>query len=441
MNPRATLVTLLGWCPGVQAAANFLPDREVSNKQIALSITLLVIVTASTFTVSEALLANYNFTNTNIKTTYTYPVIQAIDGNIYLTFIQQSSSTGFYNPLVEPPVKEINLYFAELIGNGTLRETLTVAKVDSVGGGIHDLLVSQNGTRYLTYSLISIDSDDSTLNLVMSSDGKNWGAPIEVYHGYILSYQPSLLVAGDKLFLEFEIFNQTSHTWSWLYSIRDDRVWSTPRAAPFSYGGESAQFRHESAYLDRDGNIGVVWDSFDQYEEHDLGIMYSLLVNGSWSEPQQLTSGPIPLRGQNPRILYSAKRGGYYLTTTDLRDGGSHVATSLYFSSDWVSWRQLSYLPDVYDYSLAELRPEGDLPDLSLGIVYVDYTEGNPAGSRLYLIQSGDGVSWSDPQLIEAVENDSVLSEAVEVQRTSASLVIGLVAMIGCSILLVWHAR
>ena len=117
------------------------------------------------------------------------------------------------------------------------------------------------------------------------------------------------------------------------------------------------------------------------------------------------------------------------------------MATSLYFSSDWVSWRQLSYLPNVYDYSLAELRPEGDLPDLSLGIVYVDYTEGNPAGSRLYLIQSGDGVSWSDPQLIEAVENDSVLSEAVAVQRTSASLIISLVAMIGCSILLVWHAR
>jgi len=42
MNPRSVFITYLGWCPGAQAAAKFVPDKDISLKVMAISATILL---------------------------------------------------------------------------------------------------------------------------------------------------------------------------------------------------------------------------------------------------------------------------------------------------------------------------------------------------------------------------------------------------------------
>jgi len=39
MNPRKITLEYLGWCPGVESAARFIPDKELSERVILLRIT------------------------------------------------------------------------------------------------------------------------------------------------------------------------------------------------------------------------------------------------------------------------------------------------------------------------------------------------------------------------------------------------------------------
>lgn len=44
MNPRMVFMKYMGWCPGVAAAAKFVPDREISLKIMAVSGTILLLI-------------------------------------------------------------------------------------------------------------------------------------------------------------------------------------------------------------------------------------------------------------------------------------------------------------------------------------------------------------------------------------------------------------
>ena len=39
MNPRKTYLTYLGWCPGVEAASKFIPDKELSHRIVLMRVT------------------------------------------------------------------------------------------------------------------------------------------------------------------------------------------------------------------------------------------------------------------------------------------------------------------------------------------------------------------------------------------------------------------
>ena len=45
MNPRRICLTYLGWCPGVEAASKFIPDKELSQRQ---DLTIKALVTTAT---------------------------------------------------------------------------------------------------------------------------------------------------------------------------------------------------------------------------------------------------------------------------------------------------------------------------------------------------------------------------------------------------------
>ena len=428
MNPRVTFRAILGWCPGFESASRFLPDKEVSNRRIALSIAVLILAAMSTYAVTEALLVAVGFpSKVNLETQYNNPVIHVKDGRTYLVVRQDSTSRIEYS-LGKPPVRNLSLYFSELLPDGALRDTVTIAELNDLGGGIHDFLYSKMGKWVLVYSLWGIDSESQSLKSVTSSDGKTWGTPTEVYVGEIDGPQPILLERGDDtLFLDFAVFNRTANlnSWSWQYSIKGDKAWSTAMRAPYSTNsGVPGEFLSESAFIDGDGGVGVVWDEGDKYSR-DLGIKYSKLVNGSWSEPKPLKSDSVQLFGQEPRILYSSNHEGYFLFVKDAVQTGQlgwHPVVQVFFSSDWTQWEPRGYFK-AWDYSITELT-NGEL-----GLVYSWRAE-DDAPYNLYYARSVDGSSWSSPQLIEFTRSAEILSMASRSQRTSASYVITLLVSI-----------
>jgi hypothetical protein len=423
MNPRNTFKAILGWCPGFQSASRFLPDREVSNRRIALSAIVLLVAVMSTYLATEKLLIASGFpSNANLSFQYNNPVIREKDGHLYLA-VEQDSSTSGGSVGYPPSASQESIIFSELLENGTLRNTISIAKVNGLGGGMVDFIYSKTGKWMLVYYLSGINSENTPLNYVTSSDGKTWSPSTTVYTG-IVDGAPTLLERGDgSLFLEFAVVNGTSNPHiEWLYSINNGGTWSASKRTPFTPSMDS-EFLHESAFIDRNGDAGVVWDMGDPEGIHDLGLRYSMLIDGKWSDPQPITSDSITLMGQNPRIIYSANRGGYYLTLTNLQQGGNNPATQLFYSSNWVSWSLQSYVQSALDGSVTEFS-NGEL-----GMVY-DIRSVDGSQINLNYIRSVDGSTWGPPHLIEPLKNAEFLSLASQSQRDSASFVVSVVILI-----------
>ncbi len=424
MNPRTTFKAILGWCPGFQSASRFLPDREISDKRIALSAIVLIVAATVTYFATEKLLIASGFpSNTNLSLQYNNPVIHEKDGHLYLSVQQDSSTSGGASAPYTPSASQESIIFSELLENGTLRNTTSIAKLNGLGGGMVDFLYSKTGKWMLVYYLSGLNLENTSLKYVTSSDGKTWSPPTTICMG-VFEGTPTLLERGDgSLFLEFASVNGTSnHQVEWLYSINNGGVWSATKRAPFTPTMEG-EFQYESAFIDRNGNAGVVWDMGDPEGVQDLGLRYSMLIDGKWMEPQPITTDSIPLRGQNPRIFYSVERGGYYLTVTYLQQGGNYPATQLFYSSNWVRWDLQSYIRSTLDSSVTEFS-NGEL-----GMVY-DIRAEDGSQINLNYIRSVDGSTWSPPKLIEPLKDAELLSLASQSQRDSASFVVSVVILI-----------
>jgi hypothetical protein len=419
MNPRTTLRAILGWCPGFESASRFLPDKEISNRRIAISLTVLIITATSTFIAAETLLEAAGFpSEVSLEIRYDNPVIRVKDGRIYLAVAQKSRSTeGAW--LGPPSVNYLTIYFSELLENGTLRNRKNIEEVEGGANVILDLLPMRSGGWVLAYGSNRFTSFRSMgwspLYLVTSSDGETWRTPTEIYNKPLTITDPSLVEAEGKLFVEFKPQNEP-----WLYTFRQGETWAQPMPAPFSSAVYEGEFNMETAFVDKDGGVGVVWDESDKIGV-DLGIKYSKLVNGSWSEPKPLSSDSIQLLGQEPRIMYSGFHGGYFLFVKYVLqrgDPGWSPVVQVFFSSDWMHWESRGSFK-ASDYSITEFT-DGDL-----GLVYQEVGNNN-----LYYVRSVDGSNWSSPQLIEVIRSGEILLVASKSQRISASYVITLLVSI-----------
>jgi hypothetical protein len=381
----------------------------------------------STYASTEVILAAIGFPmNPSVETEYQNSVIHVKNDQAYLAVTQHSKSTDSY--IGKPSVNILTLYFSELHPNGTLKNTISVAEVSGSGGILQDFIYSKTGKWVLIYIINSLDFTNSSLNIVTSSDGENWGPPTVIYQGWISGPAPTLLEGGDgTLFVEFASHNETVPGIFWLYGINEGGTWKTMKApfTPTAYD----EFQRESAFIDENGNVGVVWDMGDQEGTHDLGLRYSMLGDGSWSEPQAITSNSIPLNGQNPRIFYSAKRGGHYLTVTNMQNGGVNPMTQLFFSSNWTNWELQGHFQSLSNYSVVEFS-NGEL-----GMVY--FQRDSDETINLYQARSLDGSSWSSPQLIETVKSSEIQVMASQNQRDSAAFVTTFIVSITVLVLLV----
>jgi hypothetical protein len=413
MNPRATFVTLMGWCPGIKAAAKFVRDREISNKRIAFSLAIVATVAISSYMLSNAVLVWAGQPNITLTKSFNSPILGVKDGRICLSTGQvtqsgSSASTG-------PGYLQLSGYFGELRNNGSITKLATITE-EQWGAGIdQSLLLTRNKTWKLAYSIFSMydlsHQSYSPLYVIESSDGATWSNPIIAYENKEAKsiHYPTLMELDDGSF--FLLF-RTNNTWK--YILSKDGSWSKPSPTPFGLeNGVQGEFLYESAFIDTQSKVNVIWDE-GSFEGNDLGLRYSTLVNGVWSEPRILTSNSVSLNGQQPRIFFSTIQGGYYLSFTSLQQTGSpdwHPVTMLYFSRDWVDWELLSYF-DTWGYSLVE-RGDG-----SLARVIEDRGAHN-----LYLSWSVDGRSWSSAVPVAMIVDEGLASSESAYQRSNFSYV------------------
>jgi hypothetical protein len=416
MNPRVTFNLLLGWCPGVKAAAKFMPDREVSNKRVAFSLALVVVVAATSYTLSDVILAWAGIPSVNLVKSFNDPVLGTRNGHTYLSFGQETETGS--SAYTGPGYLQLGVYFAELLKNGTLANVVTIANVERGAGISQSLLLTKGNTWKLAHSFYLLHSISqsgySPLYLVDSQDGSAWSHPVVAYGEPTQAITPTLLELDDgSLFLLFRS-NRT-----WMYTIGRESIWSEPSPTPYGPGnGIDGEFQYESAFIDALGRVNVIWDEGSVYG-NDQGLRYSTFINGFWSEPVIMSSNSVQLYGQQPRIFFSRIRGGYYLAVTTLLQTGSpewHPVTTLYFSRDWMSWEELSYF-DTWGYSLVELEDGG------LARVIRDR-----GGHNLHYSQSLDGRNWSSGVPITVIVDEELTSDESAYQRSSFSYAISIVA-------------
>lgn len=405
----------------MRAAAKFVPDQEISNKRLAASIAIIFLATASSYIISEALLVNAAPQSGALSIAYIHPEIVVKDGRQYLLVGQTTSGQGSYTG---PGYQHLSILFTELLDNGTLRNTVKLADIENGGNLASTSLLTDNGAIDISYRYTTIGfqtSTNSALYFANSTDGIIWSDPVEAYPGSSPMNKPTLLETPEgTLFLLFGVNK-------WSYITSEGAGWSEPVKAPYeSPNTFESLFTYESAFLDRDGHINVIWDAGDVYG-NDLGIRYSTLIDGVWSEPKLLTSNSVTMMGQDPRVIYSTQRGGYYLFVTYLKQTGSpnwRPQTQLYFSSDLQAWESLSYF-QADEYSIAE-TPDG-------GLVRIHRL----ASSSLMLTKSQNGVDWSDQVNVERYVDAVAVSGGSAAQNSATSYVVSVIAMVTSAVVLV----
>jgi hypothetical protein len=364
---------------------------------------------------SDIILVWAGLPSVTLTKSFNDPVLGVRDGRVYLSFGQvtqsgSSASTG-------PGYLQLSVYFGELLKNGTLANAVTIAEVERGAGIGKSLLLTSNNAWKLAYSYYSLytvsQEAHSPLYVIGSGDGATWSTPMEVYNEPTQDIRPTLLELEDGSF--FLLFRSNN---TWMYTKTNGGTWSTP--APTHFGSENGiqgEFLYESAFIDTLGHVNVLWDEGSVYG-NDLGLRYSTLVDGVWSESMILTSNSVPLNGQRPCIFYSTIRGGYYLSVTTLIQTGSpewRPVTQLYFSRDWVNWERLSYF-DTWGYSIVELE------DGSLARVVMD-----PEGHYLYYSWSVNGESWSSEVSVARIVDEGLISGESKYQRSNFSFAISII--------------
>jgi hypothetical protein len=388
----------------VRAAAKFVPNREISNRRITFSLAVAVTVAVSVFSGSDLLLAWMELPSITLETTINSPTLAPREGRVYISFGQVTQ--GHSSVYTGPEYLNTGFYFGELLSNGSITNVSKIADIENGGGIGQSLLLTSNNTWMIAFCNSTINGLNqmySPLYLIESLDGVTWGNPTIVYDKPTENIRPTLLELDDEsLFLLFRADA------SWMWTMRKGGQWS--EALPTPFGVENrAQFIYESAFIDSEGRVNVVWDE-GSHDLQDLGLRYSTLLDSGWTETSKLTSNNININGEEPRIFYSSKRGGYFLSV------GFPVAT-LYFSRDMLSWENLGY----FDYapSLIELG-DGSLVSLV----------GWRGSEDVFFMTSVNGTSWSTKEVVRMIQDPSQLASGQAFQRYRFSYAAGITAFV-----------
>jgi len=433
MNPRTVTLRYLGWCPGVESAALFLPDRDLPNSKVAASLLVGLVVSFSGFLAAQQLLIVMGVTGEAWRVINESPSLVADGDSLHLFARVTTEGVGLSEPIESSFKARIDLH-------GRLLER-------SETPGVGDAVVTGDGCWVLAYV-------SEGIKVVESRDGVSWGDPVTVAEnvgeevsalddflrskeGFTTYEEPSLAIMGDgRLFLSFtgmKRFNLTTldgyfyvnNSLGVYYSVRGlDGRWAAPRRVPgitpdshlldFSRTVEGkirVPFPLEpSCFTLLDGRVGLVCLDGNAARDIVKGILFTVYDGSMWSAPRYL----FHYKGRNPEVLTSPSRVGYYLAY----DAVDHDRVEVTFTPDLETWGRTWSFPVLDGHRRPGNAALCELADGTVVMVYERFPD-------LYISYSLDGVEWSIPERVERIVSDEALRVAGSNQVTFLSGLVG----------------
>ena len=412
MNLRKTAVTYLGWCPGVEAASSFLPDRDIPPMRLLLAVTLLASVSASSYLASNRLLLWAGFpASTRLEIDNTHLDLEANGDSLLLSIDVETEI-----PSVEgyPSYLNSSIYTATIALDGSI---LTASRVIALGDAhpFHDLLVTRDGRWIAAFNYWEPRGVGSVtrsgLLVTESTDGVHWSDPVDVTGGQLVveNSPVSLVEAEVGVFLLFE----SSH--GWMYTVSGEEGWTPPEPSPLDAVSQSA-------FTDEHGNVGVVGSMVDpsKFEVvQEEGIVTATLTDDVWVASGYLNQSGVPVTGDYPKILYSRSHHGYFMVTRHPAFPSSKDI-QVYYSPDMKDWALKTHFLGAWEGCLTEHT------DGTLAAVYMVF--GEPRSTNIYVTSSQDGDHWTTPSSIELIVDTDAVEAAPQTMRTVASTAVSVLA-------------
>ena len=418
MNLRKITVKYMGWCPGVKAAARFVPDRDVPPIRITVFVVLIGSVALSSYLIAQRALTIYGIPPSESVTIDNFRPKLIVVGDDLLLATDVGIGYGL------DVFSKGQVCLAKLT---TDRRIADVGVILDHGGAFistMDLLATKDGKWYMVYQRSTLGSypyQGSELKLISSNDGKSWGKPVIIFKAGFKSpdFEDVSLteVAKGEIFLCYRKWNREIENFTVFYSkYTPQDGWGPQEEPPFHWYSVSP-------FLDKDDVLWIV------------GILSRTYISrmseeGVWIEPIDLNY----VRGVRAQVFYSRIRDGYFLVTNG-KLGDDYVQLS--FSDDLENWG----LPITFGNTR---RPTfAELPNGTLVLVFERRFEIPPNAlyakvlTELYISTSWDGVNWSTPQRVETVVDEKGLDSILSSRRSVASVFASIPTVV-CVVLLLY---
>jgi len=433
MNPRTVALKYLGWCPGAESAARFMPDQDLLTSKVAVSLLVGLLVSISGFLAVQQLQYAIGVTGEAWRVFNESPSLVADGDELHLFTRVTTEGVGPSEPIVSS-------FKARIDPHGNVLE-----KSETPGAG--DAVVTGDGRWVLAYV-------SEGVKVVESRDGVSWNDPVTVAEnvgekaatldeflrskeGFTTYREPSLAVMGDgRLFLSItgmKRYNLTTldgyyyvnNSLGVYYSVRGlDGVWTALRRVPgihpdshlldFHRGVEGkirVPFPLEpSCFTLLDGRVGLVCVDGDAHMDNVKGIWFTVYDGSMWTVPRYL----FHYRGRNPEVLTSPSRAGYYLAYDDV----DHDRVEATFTPDLETWGRTRSLPVLEGWRWPGDAALCELSDGTAVMVYERFPD-------LYVSYNVDEAEWSEPRRVEKIVSDEALRVARSNQVTFLSGLVG----------------
>jgi len=436
MNPRRIALRYMGWCPGVEHAASFVPDEDLPPSKLAATALIGVLVFAAGFLATQHLIMAGGGTQPVVYNEN--PHLVCVDGELYLYMTVETRTVRSQDPL-----RDVVRVKVDLDGHAYDREILSRRM------SIADVYVTDEGVWYVAYS-------SGGVKVRRSEDGVDWGEPVTiaenkgdkevtpltgrwgVYYGH-----PSLAEMKDgRLFLVFSRLEKTKGVLEGMtfinrsrgvyYSILDEDGWSKPVHIPVlvprstitegSYGNTNINWKRRDVFpLEpscltlRDGRTAVLAVDGNPYDWDVEGIwLTKMKESGEWTKPEYL----FFYRGRDPRMFHSPSRDQYILYYRNDDQWQIELAST----QDMENWGRPTSFSAQWQGSMMEL------PNETTVLAY-------EKGTRVYLTYTSDGVNWAEQRTVEKISIEYTREKAQSQQVTFLSALSGLTTGILSSIL------
>ena len=413
MNFRVLTLKYMGWCPGVEAVAKFIPDRNIPPTRIALIILLVASISFSSFLVTQRTLTVVGFPSISFgRTGNESPKLVVVDDQIYIAVEVKTTGQSWAD------YHRTSIYIAKLSLDGKLEDETKVLDLGETLLNSMDLLVTKDSHWHLTYVYKKLFYHNSTeipgdLYVISSDDGIQWDNPTVIAESRGRYTGPPMTEEARRKIRDFDNPSLTETMYGEVFlsfNINDDKLnytiydpksgWNPPNEIPMLA-------KEQSSLIDREGCIAVVGVDINPSSPKVViveGLPFTTMrENGSWTEPGYLGLATAPLRGNYPKILYSSIRDGYFLLMED-PDPQEYGIHQISFTRDLEIWDRPMSFQNIREASLIEL------PDGTLVLVF------NERGD-LSISTSGDGFNWTPRREMDKIWDEEALVEVASRQR------------------------